>query len=169
MVTILLLLLLMQSAPAPKPALAPVTIDARQLTVTTSQSRTSAPAGGRVSLYLDVVPKPKMHVYAPEQKGGYIRIELTLDRHPAIRPLDPVFPKASDYYFAPLKETFRVYNAPFRITQDILLTRGAGRGVDRVRNRVPFKLSGTLRYQACDDQVCYRPENVPVSWSVTAR
>jgi hypothetical protein len=27
-------------------------------------------------------------------------------------------------------------------------------------------ISGSLRYQACDDKVCYQPVSVPLSWTV---
>ena len=27
-------------------------------------------------------------------------------------------------------------------------------------------IKGTLRYQACDDKVCFRPTSVPVEWSL---
>lgn len=142
--------------PALQPAQAPHTIDARQLTVTTSHSPVVAASGAKVSLLVDVFPKPKMHVYAPEQKGGYIRIELVLDKHASITPARAVFPKASDYYFAPLEETFKVYDAPFRIRQDVTLARPAK----------PVTITGTLRYQACDDLVCYRPDEVKLSWTI---
>jgi hypothetical protein len=27
-------------------------------------------------------------------------------------------------------------------------------------------INGTLKYQACDDLVCYRPDSLPVSWKI---
>jgi len=150
------LFVLAAAQPAPQPAKAPTTIQARQLAVTKSQSHLAAARGDRVSLLVDVAPKAKMHVYAPEQKGGYIRIELALDTHAAIKRAKAVFPKASDYYFAPLGETFKVYDAPFRIRQDVTITQ-----ITR-----PVTITGTLRYQACDDLVCYRPDEVKLSWTI---
>lgn len=150
------LILLATTQPALPPAQAPKRIEARQLTLTSSQSQLATAAGGRVSLLVDVVPKTKMHVYAPEQKGGYIRIDLALDAQPAIKAAKPVFPKASDYYFAPLGETFKVFDAPFRIRQDVTVTQ-----ITR-----PLTITGTLRYQACDDLVCYRPDQVKLSWTI---
>lgn len=154
-----------QGSRAPAPAKAPRKIEARQLTVTTSQSDLAAAPGTKLSLMVDVVPKPKMHVYAPEQTGGYIRIELDLDENAAFRAAEPVFPKASNYYFEPLKETFKVFDSPFRIRQDvtIALTQTLRR---RAAARETLTITGTLRYQACDDQVCYRPDEVKVSWAV---
>jgi hypothetical protein len=154
-----------QTKQPPKPAKQPLTIEARQLTVTTSQSDVVAAPGTKISLNVDVFPKPKMHVYAPEQTGGYIRISLDLEQDPAVRMEKPVFPKASNYYFAPLNETFKVFDAPFRIRQDLTieLTPALRR---RAAAKEPLAITGTLRYQACDDQVCYRPDEVKVSWTV---
>lgn len=150
---------------APAPAKNPRKSDARQLSVTTSQSDLTASPGTKLSLFVDVFPKPKMHVYAPEQTGGYIRIELDLNEDAAVRAAQPVFPKASNYYFEPLKETFKVFDAPFRIRQDvtIALTRDLRR---RAAAKESLTITGVLKYQACDDQVCYRPDQVQVSWTV---
>lgn len=157
-----------QSAPRrerPEPAKNPRTLEGRQLSVTLSQSALTARPGDTVNLIADVVPGPKMHVYAPEQTGGYIRIDLTLDESPAFTAKPAAFPKATDYYFEPLDETFKVFDAPFRIMQDITLA-----STPALRRRAAeggsVALTGTLRYQACDDQVCYRPDQIPVTWNI---
>jgi hypothetical protein len=38
--------------------------------------------------------------------------------------------------------------------------------LDRARSGSTQVIKGTLRYQACDDTICYMPKNVPVSWSI---
>ncbi|MDQ3170374.1 MAG: redoxin domain-containing protein, partial [Acidobacteriota bacterium] len=153
-----------QSPPVLKPAMRPATREGRQLSVTTSQTDVTAAPGTKVSLLVDVFPKPKMHVYAPEQTGGYIRVELVLDDDAGVTEAKPVFPAASDYYFDPLKETFKVFDAPFRIRQDVTIALTPALRA-RAAARETLTLTGTLRYQACDDQVCYRPDQVAVSWS----
>jgi hypothetical protein len=164
----LILLAPVWQAPSPKPAFEPRKIDARQLTVTTSQSASAATPGSVISLFVDVAPKPKMHVYAPEQAGGYIRVELDLDDDKAFKPSRPIFPKASNYYFAPLNVTFKVYGKPFRIRQDLTLARTAAL-TRRAAASEPLAITGTLRYQACDDEVCYRPDEVAVKWTIALR
>lgn len=150
---------------AARPARAARTVEGRQLSVTLSQSDLSAAPGTKFTLYVDGVPKPGMHVYAPEQTGGYIRVALTLDDEPAVSLAEPVFPKAADYHFAPLNETFKVYDAPFRIRQDVTVAL-----TPALRKRAAAKetltLSGTLRYQACDDTLCYRPDQIAVTWTI---
>jgi hypothetical protein len=29
-----------------------------------------------------------------------------------------------------------------------------------------IKIRGQLRYQACDDKICYLPQNIPLEWTV---
>ena len=133
-------------------------IDTPHLTAKLSSSDTAVVPGARVSLFIDVTPKPKMHVYSPEQPD-YIPVSLTLTAAPALRVHKPIFPKPDKYFFAPLKETQLVYSQPFRIVQDIVLKL-------QPSNVEEIKVTGTLRYQACDDAICYLPKNVPVSWIV---
>ena len=89
--------------------------------MTTSSSPQTAAAGKRVTLAVDVAPKPKMHVYAPGQEG-YIGITLTLDADPAFTAAKAKYPAGEKIYMAILKETQLVYAKPFRITQDVTLT-----------------------------------------------
>jgi hypothetical protein len=129
--------------------------ETRHLTLTTA----IGPAGkdGRVELVLTVEPKPKMHVYAPEQ-SDYIPITLALKTDGAIQADKPRYPKAEKYFFAPLKETQLVYSKPFKIALPVTL-----------KSQPAGPIIGTVRYQACDDMICYLPQTVPVSWSIEGR
>ena len=125
------------------------------LHVKVSTSVKEMAAGQRkTTLVVDVEPKPKMHVYAPGQ-DGYIVVSLTLDKDPAFTAAPAKFPKPEKIVFEPLNETQLVYAKPFRIVQDITSAKAG-----------PLTVKGTLRYQACDDKVCYRPTNVPLEWTV---
>jgi DsbC/DsbD-like thiol-disulfide interchange protein len=135
-------------------ALPPAKFESKYLTVETSAGRASA---GRVELYLDVTPRPKMHVYAPDKTQTYIPVAVTIDAADGVKPLAPTFPPPEKYFFAPLKETQLVYSKPFRIVQEVALRSGS----------IPARVTGTLRYQACDDTVCYMPQTVRVSWGVS--
>jgi DsbC/DsbD-like thiol-disulfide interchange protein len=141
--------LLAQDVPAKK--------ETKHLTVTTSASPDAVAPGKRVSLAVDVAPKEKMHVYSPGQEG-YIGITLTLDSDPGFTAAKAKYPAGEKIYMPLLKETQLVYAKPFRIAQDIVARPAAG--------AASLTIKGTLRYQACDDAVCYLPTNVPVSWTV---
>jgi len=123
----------------------------------------SAPVapGARVTLRLDVAPKEKMHVYSPEQKD-YIPVSLTIEKNSAIAVQPAVFPKAEKYLFKALEETQLVYSKPFQIVQNVTIAKSAKAG-DTIT------VKGTLEYQACDESVCYRPQKVGVSWTLTLR
>ena len=110
-------------------------------------------------IYLDITPKSRMHVYAPGQ-AGYIVVTLKLESDPSYSAAVAQFPKPETILFEPLNERQFVYSKPFRVTQPITLAR------QQLRN-VPLVVKGRLRYQACDDKVCFLPKTVPVEWQVT--
>ena len=141
--------LLAQDVPARK--------ETKHLTVATSATPEPAAPGKRVSLAVDVAPKEKMHVYSPGQEG-YIGITLTLDADPSFTASKAKYPAGEKLYMPLLKETQLVYAKPFRIAQDVVVRPAAG--------AASMTIKGTLRYQACDDAICYLPTNVPVSWTV---
>jgi len=130
-------------------------IETKHLTLTVS---TGAAVAGKVPLHVDVTPRENMHVYAPGQPG-YIAIALTLDADAPVRAAGKAKYPAGDKLFMPaLNETQLVYVKPFRITQDVTIPRPAPGG--------PLTIKGTVRYQACDDKICYKPATVAVSWTV---
>lgn len=124
----------------------------------------AAAPGQRLTLTLDVTPGPKMHVYAPGQKE-YIPIAIELDASKDFKAAPAKFPASVPYFFAPANVTVNVYNKPFQITQAITLaTTPVLRR--RAAARETLTITGTLKYQACDDLVCYRPDALPLSWKV---
>jgi DsbC/DsbD-like thiol-disulfide interchange protein len=131
--------------------------ETKHLKLSASAAPKAAAPSARVSLFVDVEPKPKMHVYAPDQKE-YIPIALTLTADEAFKPQPIRFPPAEKYFFAPLKETQLVFSKPFRIEQPVTLSAKVA--------ATDLTIKGTVRYQACDDAICYIPQNVPVSWTI---
>jgi hypothetical protein len=140
------------------------TKETAHLTVKTTQSAEAAAPGRKVSLFVDVTPKPKMHVYAPGQ-DGYITINLTLEANPAFTAAKAKYPAGEKVVIAIVKETQLVYAKPFRIAQDVTLASTPDLR-QRATSETPVTIKGTLRYQACDDRICYLPTNVPVEWAV---
>jgi hypothetical protein len=135
------------------------------LVLTVSSPDGSVIPGTRTSLWLDVALKPKMHVYAPEQKE-LIPISLTLAADESFKAHPPKFPKAEKYFFEPLNETQLVYSKRFRIVQDVTIAAIPAMHERAREAGATLTISGTLRYQACDDKVCYMPESLPVSWTL---
>ena len=61
-----------------------------------------------------------------------------------------------------------VYQTPFTLLQEVVpeVTSDA---MAAFRGRDELTLTGSLDYQACDDEVCYNPVSVPLSWTVAIR
>ena len=139
-------------------------IETRHLRMTLAAEPAAAAPGRLVTLIADVEPRPGMHVYSPEQKD-VVAVALVLDRDPRIRPGARRLPPSEAYFFAPLNETQRVYSRRFRIEQDVrVLDTPAIRRL--AADGGSLTIAGVLRYQACDEAVCYLPQNVPVTWTI---
>jgi thiol-disulfide isomerase/thioredoxin len=136
---------------APAQAARPAQLDL--LTSVTPRAR------GVYELAVDVTPHPGMHVYAPGATG-YIAINLALEPRAGVAAKPARYPRAEKYLFKPLNETVDVFQQPFRIAQDVVIDAGSEGGPG------PMTLSGILSYQACDDQLCYKPERIPVAWTI---
>ena len=153
-ITIVLALFLSGSAPGEQP------VATKHLTIATSASQQTLEPGARVALNIDIAPKPNMHVYAPGQKD-YIAVSLKLEEHAALKPGTIQFPKPEKREVKELGETQLVYSKPFRIVQGATLAKSPTPG--------PLIIKGTVRYQACDESICYTPITVPVTWTLTVK
>lgn len=123
------------------------------------KTSTKPAAGGKVTLQIDVTPKPKMHVYAPGQ-DGYIPIQLTLTPDAAFTAAKAKYPEGEKYVMPALNETQIVYAKPFTITEQITFNAPIA---------APLTVKGNVRYQACDEAICYLPKTVPVEWTIYNR
>jgi peroxiredoxin len=142
-------------------------ISAPHLTLTTYVTDRQAAPGTHFSVVIDVVPGPRIHVYAPGVTG-YKPIALTVSEQPALLVRAPQFPNAEDYFFKPLKEHVAVYQQPFRIVQDLEIDP-APQATAALKDRTQMAIAGTLAYQACDDKVCFTPQSVPLTWTIGLR
>ena len=144
--------------------LAATKVSAPHLTLTTYVTDQTAAPGTHFSLVVEGVPASRVHVYAPGVTG-YKPIALTIDPQPSLVVRGAQFPKAEDYFFKPLNEHVAVYQRPFRIVQDLEIDPSPS-AVAALADRTTMTVSGTLAYQACDDQVCFTPQSVPLTWTI---
>ena len=142
--------LLQLISPTPKPGHA---------TILPSPAEVNGAAGAKLVLFVDVTPKPGIHVYAPGSKD-YIPITVKLNAQPEIKPGKVVYPESELMTFA--DEKVPVFQKPFRLTQAVTLDKSAKPGST-------VTVAGTVSYQACDDRVCYAPESAPVIWTVLVK
>jgi thioredoxin:protein disulfide reductase len=118
------------------------------------------PAGGegRVALAVDVPEGLHVNSNAPLE-DFLIKTELTLDDHDAIESTAIAYAEPEVKKFGFSEEPMSVYEGAFLI----------GVALSVSENAVPgdIELTGSLRYQACDDEACYAPKTVPVTLPVT--
>jgi len=134
------------------------------LTIATSAAPAAVGPGQKVTLTVEVTPKPNMHVYAPGQEG-YIPISLTLAPNDAFTAEKAKYPAGEKVLMKALNETQIVYAKPFRITQELKLA-AAPDLAKRAADGGTLTVKGSVRYQACDEAICFLPATVPVEWSV---
>lgn len=118
-------------------------------------------ADGRLTLVLRVTPRPGMRLYAHDATG-YVPFTLRLDPVEGATADPPAYPASTWYEFPPTRERSRVYQAPVTIRQTIVLSPSARR---RLQSGDRTVLTAALRYQACDDRLCYRPTDARIAWS----
>ncbi|MGA2186636.1 MAG: protein-disulfide reductase DsbD domain-containing protein [Bryobacteraceae bacterium] len=136
------------------------TVSGRQARITTSASTAVVHAGERITLAVEVDLRPGVHVYAPGVEG-YIPISWTLEESAAYKAREVEMPVARKLYLEAIDETVPVYEGRFRLVRDV--TIGPGSVVHEGR----LSIAGTLRYQACDDRMCYKPEKLALQWILT--
>jgi DsbC/DsbD-like thiol-disulfide interchange protein len=131
----------------------------KHATIAAAPTDVSAAAGAKLSLFVDVTPKPGIHVYAPGSKD-YIPISLKMDAATPVKAGKLTYPKSEMMTFG--DERVPVFQKPFRLTQEVTLDKSAAAGST-------VNVAGTVQLQACDDRVCYPPENVPIKWIVQVK
>jgi hypothetical protein len=138
-------------------------IQGKQIKVTASASSSTVTAGQRVVLTLDLELKPNMHVYAPGVEN-YIPIEWKMKDADTAVAQEAVLPAAQKLHLDAINETVPAYSGHFQLTRDINIEQA-----EKIRPAVDssghFKVQSTLRYQACDDRICYIPQEMPVQWT----
>ena len=136
------------------------------LKLTAYPSDPSITVGTRFSIAVEIEPNPDIHVYAPgAEQMGYRVIGLTMAPVPHVR-FEPVeFPASEIYHFEPLDERVPVYQQPFMLLQEVVVS-GAAEVEDALAELDALTLTGTLDYQACNDELCFDPVSVPLSFTL---
>jgi hypothetical protein len=144
----------------PEPA---VEVQGKQLTAKAGASDAAVAPGERVTLMLDIDLQPSMHVYAPGIDGGYISIDWKMQDSQSAAVHPAIFPRSEKLYLKAIGETVPAYRGHFRLTRDITIPPE-----DQLRPALDasgsFTVPGSLRYQACDDRLCYIPQELHLTW-----
>ncbi|MEQ1758938.1 MAG: protein-disulfide reductase DsbD domain-containing protein [Vicinamibacterales bacterium] len=116
-------------------------------------------AGGTVRLVAHVRLPAGLHVQSNKPKDpDLIPTDLAVTPPKGVRMVDIVYPKATDITLPGYKLPLAVYGNEFDIVVRVRLDPGVTPG--------SLTVPATLRYQACNDSVCFPPARAEVSWSV---
>jgi thioredoxin:protein disulfide reductase len=120
----------------------------------------SAVAGAKTTVVVEMTLGPKWHVNSHTPAEDFlIPTDLTLKA--SAGKLSPIrYPKHVEKKFAFSDKPLRVYEGTVRFETDLDLAAGANGMVS---------LSGTLGYQACNDEQCFMPEKVPLEAKLEVR
>jgi hypothetical protein len=99
---------------------------------------------------------------------GYKPIAFSVQPQAGLLTRGAQYPPSEDYHFKPLNEHGQVYQRPFRIVQDVLIDPSP-QVQTSLKDMTSITIKGVLNYQACDDKVCFTPQTVPLTWTVTLR
>ncbi len=132
------------------------------LQVRTFQSDQTAGPGSRVTLGVEIKLPPHLHVYAPGVKG-YKAIALVLDGNTMVDARDALYPAPKILWLAAIKERVPVFEGTFRIQQDVIISK------DEKPPGGKISLQGKLKYQACDDKICFVPAEAPLQWQLEVK
>jgi len=138
-------------------------VDAPHLQLAMSQSDTAEVPGGIVTLTAEVTLPEDVHVYAPGVRG-YRPIRLVLDPQPDLDLRPAVYPRSKNLYLPAIKERVPVFEATFRIRQQVKISSASTFSNSLGATGKVFTIRGKLEYQACDATICYLPTSVPVEW-----
>lgn len=120
-------------------------------------SVSAAKAGSTVRLALRVVLPEGLHAQSNKPRDeSLIPTTMTFEPGTGITPNEVVFPPAQDFKLE-TGDTLLVFEREFIIGVTATIDASASGSVT---------LTGRIRYQPCNDVMCFRPITTPVSWTV---
>jgi DsbC/DsbD-like thiol-disulfide interchange protein len=115
--------------------------------------------GTTVRLVAHVRLPEGLHVQSNKPRDpDLIPTEVTLTPPAGVTLVDIVYPKAEDFVIPGFAQPLAVYPNEFDIVVRVRLGTQVKAGT--------LSLPATLRYQACNDTVCFPPSRATVTWSV---
>lgn len=118
--------------------------------------------GNVFTLFVDVHPRPGVHVYAPGSRD-YQGLAVTFDRNPYVKIRNVQYAPAETLTLPLLGEELPVYSRPVRVSIDAALVSRLDLA-PLLEGGGPLEIRGTIQLQACDDRVCWPPQTLPIEW-----
>jgi DsbC/DsbD-like thiol-disulfide interchange protein len=124
-------------------------------------SKVEVQAGKSAQAEIKLKIKEGYHINANPASQYQIATQLTIEPADGITAGQPSYPASITKKFSFSEQPLAVYEKEATISVPVNVTAGASKG----ERSVPAR----LRYQACDEQVCYPPKNLQVSLLVTVK
>jgi hypothetical protein len=118
--------------------------------------------GNVFTLFVDVHPKPGVHVYAPGSTD-YQGLRVTLEENPYVKVGMVQYAPAETLTLPLLGEALPVYSRPVRVSIDAALPSRQDLA-PLLESGAPLLIRGTIQLQACDDRACWPPQAFPLEW-----
>jgi hypothetical protein len=139
-------------------------VETPHLQLSLAQSDHTVVPGNRVSLIAEIRLPTGVHVYSPEVKG-YKPIVLSIQPTTDVVPVGLTYPRSQILYLEAIHEHVPVFEGEFRIVYEVTVSRSR-EFLAALGNGKEVAVTGELKYQACDERVCYPPASLPVSWKL---
>lgn len=124
-------------------------------------SKVEVEAGKTAQAEVKLKIKEGYHINANPPSQYQIATQLTLEQSDGITAGQPRYPPSLTRKFSFSEQALAVYEREANISLPLSAQAGAAKG----ERSIPAR----LRFQACDDQVCYPPKNLQVSIPVTVK
>jgi DsbC/DsbD-like thiol-disulfide interchange protein len=117
------------------------------------------PAGGTIRVALQVILPEGLHVQSDAPRDPtLIPTVLTVEPPAGVTVDEVVYPAAKDFTMAGQPEPLAVFDHVFAVGARLTIPSGAPAG--------EIVVPASLRYQACDDQMCFPPATARSQWTI---
>lgn len=128
---------------------------APQILTLAEPQKVTVPRQGEARITLKLSMRPGYHANSDNPSEDFlIPLRLTWDARAPLEPIEILYPKAKLEKFEFTEKPISVVDGEFEIATRFRRSASAAPG--------PAFLSGKLRYQACNDKMCFPPKTIDV-------
>lgn len=126
-----------------------------------SSSAATVSPGAALTLWVDVVPHRSIHIYAAGATD-FQPVALVLTPNAGVSSSTASYSKPDVGTAQGSIGAVPAYGRPFRIALPVTVSKTTKAGA-------VLTVGGVVRYQACDDALCYPVTTAPVTWSIAVK
>lgn len=146
---------------APAPSSEPIAHVESEISLSTGSLRALL----LTDLVVDLRVPSGQHLYGPPVPDGLVVTSVDIDDNEHVAAQPALFPPTHEMILEGTGETLHVYDGDVRIRVPLLYNGGRVEPNDDGTRSVD--VTGTVRWQSCDDHACHIPRTEPFSLTVT--